>query len=313
MFECRNLVKRFGETVALDGTSFSIPEGRLTVLIGPSGCGKSTTLRILNRLIEPDGGEVLYRGRPLSSYDPVELRRSMGYVIQHIGLFPHWTVERNICTVPRLLGWPPERQRARALELLELVGLPPEEYARKMPHQLSGGEAQRVGVARALAADPPVILMDEPFGAADPLTRSRLQEEFLAIQRRLRKTVVFVTHDMGEAIRLGDRIILMREGRVVREATTEDLVRSGDGFVKTFLGSESVLLLLECHTMEEIARPEPSTIPEELPRVPGAATVKEGLSLLLESGAPMLAVEEQGGILGIAGIQEIQALVRRGR
>ncbi|ADN02730.1 transporter [Spirochaeta thermophila DSM 6192] len=237
----------------------------------------------------------------------------MGYVIQHIGLFPHWTVERNICTVPRLLGWPPEQQRARALELLEMVGLPPEEYARKMPHQLSGGEAQRVGVARALAADPPVILMDEPFGAADPLTRSRLQEEFLAIQRRLRKTVVFVTHDMGEAIRLGDRIILMREGRVVREAATEDLVRSGDGFVKTFLGSESVLLLLECHTMEEIARPAPSTIPEELPRVPGAATVKEGLSLLLESGAPMLAVEEHGGILGIAGLKEIQALVRRGR
>jgi osmoprotectant transport system ATP-binding protein len=213
------------------------------VLVGPSGCGKTTTMRMVNRLVEPTGGRIFVGGEDVTRADAVRLRRSMGYVIQQVGLFPHQTVAANVATVPRLLGWDRRRSRARATELLELVGLDPARHADRYPHQLSGGQRQRVGVARALAADPPVLLMDEPFGAVDPVARDRLQAEFLRLQEQVRKTVVFVTHDIDEAIRLGDRIAVMREGGHLEQYADPAtlLGEPATAFVADFVGSERTL------------------------------------------------------------------------
>ena len=199
-------------TVAVHELSFEVPRGRIAALVGPSGCGKTTTMRMINRLIEPTSGEIRINGSNILDADAVELRRSIGYVIQQVGLFPHRTIEENVGTACALNGWDPVRTRARVAEMLELVGLDPSIYGQRFPHQLSGGQRQRVGVARALAADPPVVLMDEPFGAVDPVARGRLQEQFLALQRQLGTTVVLVTHDIDEAVMLGDRLAVMREG-----------------------------------------------------------------------------------------------------
>lgn len=242
MIELRHVTKRYAEKVAVDDLSLVVDEGEVAVLIGPSGCGKTTTLRMINRLIEPTSGQILVGGEDTAGLKPEELRRHIGYVIQSVGLFPHLTVAENIATVPRLLRWDSGRTRKRVAELLELVGLPPDAYSEKYPRQLSGGEAQRVGVARALAADPPVLLMDEPFGAVDPLTRDRLQGEFARIQRELRKTVIFVTHDVDEAIRLADRIALMRAGRLEQYDTPEVLLDTpANKFVHDFMGSDAAL------------------------------------------------------------------------
>lgn len=222
--------------------TLEVPDGSTTVLIGPSGCGKSTTLRMVNRLIEPDEGVIEVGGRNVESFRPEELRRRIGYAIQGVGLFPHWTVRQNVGVVPGLLEWNKARTDERVEELLALVGLDHAEYGPKYPDELSGGEAQRVGVARALAADPPVLLMDEPFGAVDPLTRDHLQAEFIAIQKRLRKTVLFVTHDMHEAVRLGDRVAVMRAGELVQYDTPERVVAyPADEFVANFVGRVRVL------------------------------------------------------------------------
>ena len=207
-------------TVAVKSLTLEVPAGELVVLIGPSGCGKSTILRMINRLIEPTSGRILLGGDDITAADPVELRRRIGYVIQNVGLFPHQTFAANVATVPRLLGWPKERTRARVDELLELVGLDPARFGHRYPHELSGGQRQRVGVARALAADPVVLLMDEPFSAVDPIVRARLQEEFLRLQRTVRKTIVFVTHDVDEAVRLGDRIAVLSEGGTLEQYDT---------------------------------------------------------------------------------------------
>jgi osmoprotectant transport system ATP-binding protein len=242
MIRLENVTKRYGETTAVRDLSFDVPDGEVCVLIGPSGCGKTTTLRMINRLIEPTSGRILVNDRDIAQQQVEQLRRGLGYVIQSVGLFPHLTVGENIGTVPKLLGWDRSRMEARVRELLELVGLDPGEYATKYPRQLSGGEAQRVGVARALAADPPVLLMDEPFGAVDPLTRERLQAEFARIQRELRKTVVFVTHDVDEAIRLSDRIALMREGQLQQYDTPENLLdHPANKFVHDFMGADRAL------------------------------------------------------------------------
>jgi osmoprotectant transport system ATP-binding protein len=207
-----SVTKRFPDgTTAVDDVDLEVPEGDLTVLVGPSGCGKTTSLRMINRMIEATSGRIVVDGRDVASVDPPELRRRIGYVIQQIGLFPHRTIGENIATVPELVGWDRQRTRGRVGELLELVGLPAEVRDR-YPHQLSGGQRQRVGVARALAVDPPIMLMDEPFGAVDPIVRSRLQDEFLRLQQEVRKTIVFVTHDIDEAIKMGDRIAIFRQG-----------------------------------------------------------------------------------------------------
>jgi osmoprotectant transport system ATP-binding protein len=242
MIALEHLTKRYAERTAVDDLSFTVADGEVAVLIGPSGCGKTTTLRMINRLIEPSSGRILIDGDDIATLKPEELRRHIGYVIQSVGLFPHLTVADNIATVPKLLGWKDDRVAPRVKELLDLVGLDPAAYAGKYPRQLSGGEAQRVGVARALAADPPVLLMDEPFGAVDPLNRERLQAEFARIQRDLRKTVIFVTHDVDEAIRLADRIAVMRDGTVQQYDTPENVLdHPANKFVHDFMGADRAL------------------------------------------------------------------------
>jgi osmoprotectant transport system ATP-binding protein len=221
---------------ALDGLTLQVAERETVALVGPSGCGKTTALRLANRLLDADGGEVRAFGVPVARQDPVALRRRIGYVIQEGGLFPHWTVARNVETVPRLLGWTPERREARARELLGLVGLAPAEYAGRRPRELSGGQRQRVGVARALAADPALLLMDEPFGALDPIARRSLQKEFHAWRERLTSAVLLVTHDLAEAFRLADRVAVMRAGRIRQVGTRDELTRRpADEFVREFV------------------------------------------------------------------------------
>ena len=223
-----------GRTI-LDGLSLAVDEGETVALIGRSGSGKTTALKLVNALLVPTAGEVRVGGRATTGWDSIRLRRRTGYVIQEVGLFPHFTVARNVGLVPALEGWTPERIRARVDELLELVGLPAAEFAERYPHQLSGGQRQRVGVARALAADPPLLLLDEPFGALDPITRTELQREFRALQARLRKTAVFVTHDMREAALVGDRIALLAEGALVAMGTPAALQASTHPEVRAFL------------------------------------------------------------------------------
>ncbi len=271
MIRLEEVTKRYGETLAVDRLSFEVPDGDVCVLIGPSGCGKTTTLRMVNRLIEPTSGRIFVGGRDVRDVPADELRRGLGYAIQSVGLFPHLTVAANVMTVPKLLGWDARRMRTRVDELLALVGLDPEEYGRKYPRQLSGGEAQRIGVARALAADPPVLLMDEPFGAVDPLTRQRLQGEFARIQRELRKTVIFVTHDVDEAIRLADRIALMREGRLQQYDTPEALLdHPANKFVHDFMGADRAL--------------------KRLGRVPASAAMRRDVARLRDSRDPEVIV-----------------------
>lgn len=245
----RQLYKSYGQQRALNGASLEVAPGMCMVLLGPSGCGKSTLLKSINRLVPLDSGDILLNGRSVVEIEPTALRRQMGYGIQGVGLFPHYTVADNIAVVPRLLKWPEPRISERISELLALAGLP-EAYRSKYPSELSGGEAQRVGVLRALAADPPILLMDEPFGAVDPLTREKLQQAFMAIQRQLKKTVIFVTHDVSEAVMLADRIAVMAEGRIVAcEAPKGHLGPQSPDFVRSFLGHEYPLSLLGRYTL----------------------------------------------------------------
>jgi osmoprotectant transport system ATP-binding protein len=256
-----HVTKTYDERAAKAGTpgavndlSLEVPAGKICVLVGPSGCGKTTSLKMVNRLIEPTSGRILLDGVDVASRDVNELRRGIGYVIQQTGLFPHQTIEQNVATVPRLLGWPAARQRERAQQLLELVGLPPATYARRFPAQLSGGERQRVGVARALAADPPVMLMDEPFGAVDPIVRERLQNEFLRLQEQLAKTILFVTHDIDEAIKMGDLVAVFRTGGVVEQfgAPAEILAAPASPFVARFVGADRGLKRLSLTRVNEL-------------------------------------------------------------
>ncbi|MEJ2664975.1 MAG: ABC transporter ATP-binding protein [Spirochaetia bacterium] len=242
MIRLERVSKYYGENPAVKNLSFTVQGGEVCVLIGPSGCGKSTTLKLINRLLAADSGEIFINNKNINAFKPELLRRKIGYVIQSIGLFPHMTVAENIATVPRLLSWDRAGISHRVDELLELIGLDRRVYRDKFPGELSGGEAQRIGVARALAADPPLLLMDEPFGAVDPLTREVLQQEFLNIQQELKKTVIFVTHDLNEAIRLADRIIIMRGGEIIQNDTPERVLsRPKNRFVRDFVGTDRVL------------------------------------------------------------------------
>jgi osmoprotectant transport system ATP-binding protein len=260
MIVLENLTKRYGEFTAVRDVSFTVEEGEVCVIIGPSGCGKSTTLKMINRMLEPTAGEVYIQGKSVRSMKPELLRRRIGYVIQFVGLFPHMTVADNIGLVPKLLSWQRERIADRVDELLGLMELDPGLYRNKYPSELSGGEAQRIGVARALAADPPLLLMDEPFGAVDPLNREILQTEFVKIQRELRKTVVFVTHDLDEAIRIADRIVIMKEGQIVQNDAPEQILAAPKNkFVHDFVGSDRALKRLSRFTVSEVMR-EPVSI-----------------------------------------------------
>ena len=291
MIDLIHVTKRFGADVAVDDISLSVAQGTLCVLVGTSGCGKSTTLRMINRLIEHSEGEIHIDGQQIRRFREEELRRRMGYAIQSTGLFPHWTVARNIGLVPRLLKWPAARIQERVEELMALLGLSMEAFAHKYPHQLSGGQAQRVGVARALAADPDILLMDEPFGALDPITRENLQEELRELQSRLHKTIVFVTHDMDEALRLADHLVVMHKGRIVQQGHPLALLREpADAFVESLLGGEDrglkeAALLPVSQRMLPLG---PRLLPRE--RVGQHATLREALSVMLWRHAERLTV-----------------------
>ncbi|MGE5272326.1 MAG: ABC transporter ATP-binding protein [Verrucomicrobiota bacterium] len=284
------------DQAAVENLSLTIPAGDICVLVGPSGAGKTTAMKLVNRLIELDEGDITIDGTSIREQDAVELRRGIGYVIQQVGLFPHMTIAENIATVPRLLGWPKKRIGERTAELLELVGLE-QDYAGRYPTQLSGGQRQRVGLARALAVDPPLMLMDEPFGALDPITRDRLQLEFLRLHEDVRKTVIFVTHDIDEAIKLGDRIAIMREGGHLAQYDTPDhmLAHPADDFVARFVGADRGLKRLALRRLEEIELEPLDGPPPAGPQAPGSTTLRDALSLMMSEGADPLVVVDAGG------------------
>ncbi|MGA2513756.1 MAG: ABC transporter ATP-binding protein [Candidatus Limnocylindrales bacterium] len=293
--EFRGVSKRYGSATgsggAVNDLSFVVPAGAICVLVGPSGCGKTTSLKMVNRLIEPSSGQILIDGVDVGTEDVTALRRRIGYVIQQVGLFPHLTVGRNVAVVPALVGWSGERQRARTRELLSMVGLDPDRYADRYPAQLSGGERQRVGVARALAADPLLMLMDEPFAAVDPIVRERLQDEFLRLQRELAKTILFVTHDVDEAIKMGDLIAVLAEGGRLAQFGPPDeiLAHPASDFVARFVGQDRGLKRLSLRTVADL-RVEPIGEREGLPAFPPATTLRDALSILL-------AADTRGGVV----------------
>jgi len=297
--------------VAVHELTLEVPAGEIAVLVGPSGCGKTTTMRMVNRLVEPSSGRIYLGDEDVTTVDPVQLRRRIGYVIQSVGLFPHLTVAANIATVPRLLGWDKRRIDTRVGELLELVGMTDIRYAKRYPHELSGGQRQRVGVARALAADPPVLLMDEPFGAIDPVQRGRLQDEFLRLQETVRKTVVFVTHDIEEAVKLGDRIAVMGEGGVLLQYATpgELLAVPASEAVAAFVGADRALKRLAVTPV-----PTEGLAPRSAaggPWVKSDATLHDALAALLADGAGFVAVvHPDGRELGTLDASAIAAALR---
>jgi osmoprotectant transport system ATP-binding protein len=284
---------------ALTDLSLEIPAGAFCVLVGPSGGGKTTALKMVNRLISFDSGDIRIDGRSVRDLPTTELRRGIGYVIQQVGLFPHQTVGENIATVPRLLGWPKSRITERTAELLELVGLETAD-ADRYPAQLSGGQRQRVGLARALAADPPVLLMDEPFGALDPITRFRLQTELRRLHREVGKTVIFVTHDVDEAIRMGDRIAILREGGTLAQYDTPDaiLAHPADDFVAQFVGEDRALRRLALRTLRDVAL-EPASNGEPGSRLSADTTVRNAVSQMIETKSEQVVVVDGDTVLGV--------------
>ena len=295
-----HVTKRYAgrDAAALDDLSLEIPAGAFCVLVGPSGGGKTTALKMVNRLIPFDAGEIRIDGRSIREIPVVELRRDIGYVIQQTGLFPHMTVGENISTVPRLLGWPKAKIRERTAELLELVGLEPGD-AKRYPAQLSGGQRQRVGLARALAADPPLLLMDEPFGALDPITRFRLQTELRRLHREVGKTVIFVTHDVDEAIKMGDRIAILREGGVLAQYDTPDaiLAHPADDFVAQFVGEDRALRRLALRRLSDVPLHACGDSTQSLGVSP-ETTVRNAVSLMLEAKVDHVVVKDGGNVLG---------------
>jgi osmoprotectant transport system ATP-binding protein len=302
-----NVTKRYpGRTQpAVQNLSLVIPAGEICVLIGPSGGGKTTAMKMVNRLISITEGDITIDGKSVRKMDLTDLRRSIGYVIQQIGLFPHMNVEDNIGTVPRLLGWPRDRVRERARELLELVGMDPEEDPKRYPSQLSGGQRQRVGLARAMAADPPLMLMDEPFGAIDPITRERLQDDFLRLHKEIRKTVIFVTHDIDEAIKMGDRVAILRQGGTLAQYDPPDeiLAHPADDFVARFVGADRGLKRLALRRLDEVELLQAPGEGAGLPRVPGSTTVRDALSEMLTLGATELVVVDDGQPIGLITVE----------
>jgi osmoprotectant transport system ATP-binding protein len=310
-----NVTKRYAgrKEPAVRNLSLVIPAGEICVLIGPSGGGKTTAMKMVNRLISITEGDISIDGKSVRKMDVTELRRGIGYVIQQIGLFPHMNVESNVATVPRLLGWPKQQIRARVHELLELVGLdPPDEFAKRYPGQLSGGQRQRVGLARAMAADPPLMLMDEPFGAIDPITRERLQDDFLRLHQEIRKTVIFVTHDIDEAIKMGDRIAILRQGGILAQYDTPEaiLASPADEFVARFVGADRGLKRLALRRLSEIELLEPAGEDRDAPTAPLDTTLRDALSLMLTSGSTTLLVTDgDGNVSGMLTIDLVSRLL----
>jgi osmoprotectant transport system ATP-binding protein len=312
----RDVTKRYPgrAAAAVQGLSLTVPAGEICVLVGPSGAGKTTAMKLVNRLIDFEEGEITVDGRSVRELDATELRRGIGYVIQQVGLFPHMTVGDNVAVVPRLLGWPRRRIGERVAELVELVGLEAGDRDR-YPSQLSGGQRQRVGLARALAAEPKVMLMDEPFGALDPITRDRLQNEFLRLHEIERKTVIFVTHDIDEAIKLGDRIAIFREGGVLAQYDTPDalLAAPADDFVARFVGADRGLKRLALRRLAEIELESPNGVPAGAPSTNVQTTLRDALSLMLTEGADRLLVTDDGGeVTGVLSVERVSRLLADG-
>jgi osmoprotectant transport system ATP-binding protein len=318
----REITKQFSGTPApaVNAVSFEVPEGDTCMLVGTSGSGKTTLLRMINRLIEPTSGEILIDGKNILEEDPILLRRRIGYVIQQVGLFPHLTIAENVRITAEIAGgWTKERLASRVDELLELVGLPPDQYRKRYPRQLSGGQQQRVGLARALATDPSILLMDEPFGALDAITRARLQDELLRIQSNVRKTIIFVSHDMEEAFKLGDQIAVMHEGKLQQLGTTIDLLATpANDYVRKLVGADSVLRQLEYLPVTDALDGRPEAVSSahwgDVPTIVSDATLLSALLKLLESNAPALIIQDKQthnplGFITLASInQEIVAL-----
>jgi osmoprotectant transport system ATP-binding protein len=311
--EFRDVVKRYAGTdrAAVDHLSLEVPAGEICVLVGPSGCGKTTAMRMANRMIDITEGDILLDGQSVKQRKPADLRREIGYVIQQVGLFPHQTIGENVATVPRLLGWDKQRIRARVDELLDLVALDPGDYRDRYPIQLSGGQRQRVGVARAIAVDPPLMLMDEPFGAIDPINRGRLQNQFLRLQEQIRKTVVFVTHDIDEALKMGDRIAVMKEGGVLAQyATPQELLESpADEFVENFVGADRGLKELALHRVREL---ELGPVREGSPvTVETDDTLRDALSAMFVNDADYARVRDGGPeVIGTITLDQIRAVAK---
>ncbi|PJH91557.1 choline ABC transporter ATP-binding protein OpuBA [Bacillus sp. SN1] len=293
MLTLENVSKTYkGGKKAVNNVNLKIAKGEFICFIGPSGCGKTTTMKMINRLIEPSAGKIFIDGENIMEQDPVELRRKIGYVIQQIGLFPHMTIQQNISLVPKLLKWPEQKRKERARELLKLVDMGPE-YLDRYPHELSGGQQQRIGVLRALAAEPPLILMDEPFGALDPITRDSLQEEFKKLQKTLHKTIVFVTHDMDEAIKLADRIVILKAGEIVQVGTPDDILRNpADEFVEEFIGKERLIQSSspDVERVDQIMNTQPVTITAD-------KTLSEAIQLMRQERVDSLLVVDDGHVL----------------
>ncbi|MGY4687071.1 glycine/betaine ABC transporter ATPase [Petrotoga mexicana DSM 14811] len=280
-----NLTKKYGDFTAVNNLNIEFEDNKLTILIGPSGCGKTTTLKMINRLIERTSGDILFNGKSIDDINPIQLRRSIGYVIQEIGLFPHMTVFDNIAVVPRLLKWPEEKIKKRVYDLLDLVNLDPDTNAYKFPAQLSGGQRQRVGVARGLAADPDILLMDEPFGAIDPINRETLQDAFLEIQEKIKKTIIFVTHDIREAIKLGDKIAIFKDGELVQYDETQNIVQNPkNDFVKDILGEDSQFKALEFVKVSEGLYKDMQVfkIDEDLSKIKNAIQSKYPITIFID-------------------------------
>ena len=289
-----------------------MPPGEICVLIGPSGCGKTTALKMVNRLISITEGDITIDGESVRELELTRLRRRIGYVFQQIGLFPHMTVEANIGAVPRLLGWSKAQIRDRARELLELVGLDPDGDLRRYPGEFSGGQQQRIGVARAMAADPPIMLMDEPFGAIDPIARDRLQNDFLRLHGQVRKTVIFVTHDIDEAIKMGDRIAIMRDGHLVQLDTADDLLaHPANDFVASFVGADRGLKRLRVRTLSDLALDPPTVQGRPSgPSVPQDISLHYALSMMLAEGTTRLdVVDDQGNAVAAVSMEAITRLI----
>lgn len=291
MIRLEELTKVFdtpnGRVIAADRINMEVDEGQICVMLGPSGCGKTTVLKMINRLITPSSGKIFISGRDTDDYDPVELRRTIGYVIQQIGLFPNMTIEENICVVPRLLGWDMGKARKRAVELLEMVALEPALFLRRYPKELSGGQQQRVGVIRALAADPPLMLMDEPFGAIDPINREVIQDEFLKMQETLRKTIMFVSHDIDEAVKMGDKVAIFRNGTLEQFDTPDHiLAHPANAFITEFVGGDRTLKRLHLLTVGQV-------MVVRIPRVTEDDTLDKATRLMQEHAIPAIVVVDR--------------------
>lgn len=310
MISIENITKKYDGKIVVDNLSLQLKKGELCVFVGESGCGKSTTLKMINRLIEPDAGTIKINNKNILEYNPEELRRGIGYVVQSTGLFPHMTVRENISVVPKLLKWEDKRILKKVKELISLVGLDIATYINKYPSELSGGEAQRIGVARALAADPEIILMDEPFGAVDPLNRTNLQNEFLKIQKKLKKTVIFVTHDIDEALKMGDKIAIMSKGKIEGFGTPEEILLSDNPFIKSFLGTETYIKLLSKIQVEKCIRTD--RILDSTCSIHKDCDLRNAFSLMLEHGEHCISVTDGNAIIGTLFLEDIVKVFKKG-